>query len=580
MNVVEVNSDIFRRNIDGAERGILLANNYSEEILNNMSQSEMSDEIIKRMRSADKDPFNVYGQTVRYPIQGMGNIQIADYRLNDNLSDDVMNISPVLAELLRSDYDGDKLYSKFDMYREVRGGESLPAVQADLRYLSERINDIIPEGYTGSEDVFKALASGSAEAKKQFGDYYNNISYAQEYLVNYQKSSLIGQSDNMVTALRQAVVFHQDAMLREGLIDNQTYKNSLNQFDNQFDDFVQSFISAKKVTPQAMGFDYDEMSKLSGQEALDYTIGKVDNFINTYDDFSKNLLNLAESDVTGMVSTAQEMGWIKEADVANFQRVLEDTQYMVQNLNEMSPNVMQNPAFSIGKSQGDIQGRFADAIASGDVSDVLMTPLAQETAGAYKITSGTLSKLESQQYAALAQIEKGRRARTDIAGEFSDAIASQVADMAELSNSRRALNNSNLESVSDIFRDGFSELTQSKSFQVGAGMAAVWLIGSAIKGGPTPEGNDAQQEATAYEVAPSAMLTSPTARVTPIGESVQLNISGAGNVPQSEIAGLVNQSIAMQTGVPMNMNVHTSDNVQKLDHKFYEDVISRTFGFN
>lgn len=113
----------------------------------------------------------------------------------------------------------------------------------------------------------------------------------------------------------------------------------------------------------------------------------------------------------------------------------------------------------------------------------------------------------------------------------------------------------------------------------GAGFAAMWLIGSAIKGGPTPEGNEAQQEATPVEVNPAALLTSPTARVTPRGENIRLNVSGNGNVDQETISGIINQQVSSMTGVPMNMNVNITDNTQALDRSFYEKTMNSLLGF-
>ena len=106
------------------------------------------------------------------------------------------------------------------------------------------------------------------------------------------------------------------------------------------------------------------------------------------------------------------------------------------------------------------------------------------------------------------------------------------------------------------------------------------MLGSAIKGGPTPEGNEAQQEATPVEVNPAALLTSPTARVTPNrGENIRLSVSGSGNVSEADVSGLINREIAGMTGMQMNMNINVTDNTQTLDKSFYEQAINRALGF-
>ena len=133
-------------------------------------------------------------------------------------------------------------------------------------------------------------------------------------------------------------------------------------------------------------------------------------------------------------------------------------------------------------------------------------------------------------------------------------------------------------SLSDIFKTGIGNTVNSSYFKLGAGLAAGWVLSSAIKGGPTPEGNEAQQEASFVEVAPAALLTSPTARVTPRGENITMQISGKGNVDPEEIAGIVNEGLIQQTSMQMDMNIYQTDNTQKLDNSFYENQLSRVLG--
>ena len=106
----------------------------------------------------------------------------------------------------------------------------------------------------------------------------------------------------------------------------------------------------------------------------------------------------------------------------------------------------------------------------------------------------------------------------------------------------------------------------------------MWMISSSLRDGPTPEGNEAQQEASQAEVNPSALLTSPTARVTPNAENVNLMISGRGNIDQSAVAGLVNNEINGMIGSQMEMNVNVTDNTRRLDRSFYEKQVNSVLG--
>ena len=97
---------------------------------------------------------------------------------------------------------------------------------------------------------------------------------------------------------------------------------------------------------------------------------------------------------------------------------------------------------------------------------------------------------------------------------------------------------------------------------------------------PTPEGNEARQEASQVEVNPSSLLTSPTARVKSNGEAINLKINATGNMDHNDIAGIVNNQIGMMTGVPMNVNMNVHDNTNKLDKSWYEQAVSSALGLN
>lgn len=114
---------------------------------------------------------------------------------------------------------------------------------------------------------------------------------------------------------------------------------------------------------------------------------------------------------------------------------------------------------------------------------------------------------------------------------------------------------------------------------VGVSFAAMWGMSSLMRSGPTPEGmREEQQMASAAEVNPSSLLTSPTARVTPNSEAVNLRIEAKGNMDHNELAGMVNGQIQAQTGVPLNMQMNVQDNRSNIDEQYIQQIVAQAVG--
>lgn len=114
---------------------------------------------------------------------------------------------------------------------------------------------------------------------------------------------------------------------------------------------------------------------------------------------------------------------------------------------------------------------------------------------------------------------------------------------------------------------------------VGVSFAAMWGMSSLMRSGPTPEGmREEQQLASAAEVNPSSLLTSPTARVTPNSEAVNLRIEAKGSMDHNELAGMVNGQIQAQTGVPLNMQMNVQDNRSNIDEQYIQQIVAQAVG--
>jgi uncharacterized protein YaaR (DUF327 family) len=108
------------------------------------------------------------------------------------------------------------------------------------------------------------------------------------------------------------------------------------------------------------------------------------------------------------------------------------------------------------------------------------------------------------------------------------------------------------------------------------GFAAMWAATSLFKSAPTPEGMR-EQQATAAPAAPmDSLLTGPTARVTPNGEMInlQINAKHAGNMSHADVSRLVSQELQAQHGAQHNITTNVNDNSQNIDHKWVQDLVA------
>lgn len=135
-----------------------------------------------------------------------------------------------------------------------------------------------------------------------------------------------------------------------------------------------------------------------------------------------------------------------------------------------------------------------------------------------------------------------------------------------------------LSSVTQASGEIVGALKRGAVSPVGISFAAIWGASALMRTGPTPEGLEAQQEATQAEVDPSILLTSPTARVTNNGEAQVLRVSAKGAVDHNALAGIVNREIGEMTGMPMQMNLNVNDNRSSLDQHYLQETLNQALG--
>lgn len=584
---VMLGEDSLRTLISGNEEAILRMNAYDDDMLKEIGnftdgaerQLSYQDEILRRLEGTGKDDFALYSQTNRYPSQDIGSIHTTSVRLDRGLQGENMQVSPITAHLLHGDYDGDKGYLNLDGYyvgKNADWTEQLK-VQTDMRNMARQTEQAVQSTAVSLEnipDLFSALTD--SKNVNQFKYYDDQVTFLQEYLTSYQRAYQIGGVSNTTFSLRQGTQLVQQSALDAGVIDADQYKLMTENFETHVSGFEQGMISAKKVTPEALGVDFDTLNKLSKEEQTEYLLGLGHRFTKERADFQYGLLSSNLGNVDYNVQEMLRLGFADTEEGAY--DFITDIARANETLGESGLEGFYNTSFTVGKSTGDVSERFVNELASGNYHKLAETDATNAYIKGLDIEPEwqASNKLKRNTIASTYERVSKRNPAVDA---LNNAQTSQVQDLFERAESNRIVRSlQDSESIGNILRDGLSGVMDSTGFKVGAGFGAMFLVGSMLKRAPTPEGNEAQQEATPVEVAPAAMLTSPTARVTPNSENVHLSIQGQGNADQELVAGLINSYVSQQSGVPFQMNINLSDNTQKLDKNFYENTLSSILG--
>lgn len=384
----------------------------------------------------------------------------------------------------------------------------------------------------------------------------------------------IGMVDNTVVGGRNLLYYAASTALDNGNIDLPTFKSMLGNYDAQGNILIQKLISAKKVTEEAINYDPTNTTADNMAAAMDYldrTLG-----------LSSSIKNIQQADVAGVVEALGKNGIINAKnveDVTAMSEALTSLAYANQATKDLGG--MHNPAFDVrsaGKSDSKLLSYLSEQpqslLGTETVRHMAAKQLEGEQLAAAEEAFTATDRGVGQRFGTLVKT-KGQSIE-----ELMNSSKKQIAELADTNFNARATKKSKTSAMVNMLSGVGSAFTDSSATHMGMGFGAAWMIGSAIKGGPTPEGAEAQQEATPVEVNPAALLTSPTARVTPNkGENIRLRVSGSGNVDESTVSGLINQQVAGMTGMQMNMNVNVTDNTQTLDKSFYEQAINQALGF-
>lgn len=589
---VFVGKNYARSLIDGNEASILAANGLN--ITDFDGADEAREYIMGQLSGTTGDnEFQMYTMANRFPTQSEGSVIPLNLRIDSDMAEDDNRIilSRGTSSLLGADYDGDHIFLTSYMYNH-HDETDFAAVQGDLSRVHQKVRQRAQERIDAPEvptDSFSAVRNYSTEEMNEFfQDFDGDAAQIQQMLANEMKSSGIGAIDNTVVAARDGLRFTLSAAHEAGQISSDQYIDMMDSWNNVNDKLVQNFISAKKIDMNKLadgGF-----RDLSRAQQLDVAIG----LSGTQSDIPNLIRNVTPETVGSLMKEFIAADIVKEGteDYAEFQKSFSTLAVANQSLMDSGVDGMMNAAFALGKNNPSeyAAGNLISGLETNPGSIIGTTNVENLVGELYGEGSDVAANYKSAQSSLRERVASNFGIRLTQAAEsagsadpFRQTMDSQVELMGSLvKESIEKKKHVQSASVSEQLMKMGERVAGSDSFRMGAGMAAMWMVSSAIKRGPTPEGNEAQQEggmAAPEEVDPSRLLTSPTARVTPNTETVRLQISGTGNVDQDMVAGVVNSTVNQMTGMPMQMHMDITDNTQKLDRKFYEQTVNNALGF-
>lgn len=583
-----VSSDNAKAMIDGLEEQIYQSNGLT---VGEMTKEQMKEDIIRRISGTrpEDEAFDVMAAVNRFPTQSEGSINFMSMRIDeamDATKDSRMMIGEAAAKLMGADFDGDHIYAVLDLYKQ--SGQSAPellkiqqAMMDERNRMESAAKSMIYKGEVGSNAFVDITKMDEKAAKEFYGNFADDTNEALSRVSNNVKSTGIGSMDNAMVANRNLLDTVYSHALNNGAIDASQYNEAIKSFGEVSDVTVQNFISAKKFTPESVGITADQLEGLTGTDRSDFILNKSQEYLDTQSELPMLLRNVNTGNMDEVIGKMKKIGVIGDDQEDLFRTALGHVSVAQEATSGYGG--IRNVAFDAAKSNGNSSGNIIEQLINSPGSIIptedmnrfvgsMFDNSSEESIGYFNSIQKTGENI-SQNVARINARDSG------LDFGFSEVAEQQLNGLSNLfKDNHAARKNATASEVMGSIKTKASKLAGSGAFKVGAGFSAMWMLGSAIKSGPTPEGDEAQQEATPEEINPAALLTSPTARVTPNGENVRLNISGSGNVNQSEVSGIVNSMVGQMTGMPMNTNVNVSDNTQELDRSFYEQAMNRILG--
>lgn len=615
---VAISPKEFRKIISGNELAIAEAIDLKDRIsvadLSKMNTDVLTKEIVQALdvRNGVENTAVLNAMFSRQPTTGSDSYQARRLVLDSALESGAksnMNIGPMTNKLMNGDFDGDYIYSMLSMYNKPENAKLINdqlgkvsnyqlnmVKQLGPQHVLSELGSIGSSELTSVGDLMKELSSGI-----KYNDYgSNNIGDEFLNIVSHEQGSFIGQVNNFTARQNAAVDVVADRLLATNQFSHTQVAALRRRTDALNYVFAQMPIGTKHIESSIFdGKDVGELLKSGRTSSEDYinyrnNMSKAMNTIQGLEYNNKQSLNQAVEYFDSLLPQDKLIGALKKG---GFQDVTSENYkgHLYELANDFA---LTNQA--VGKNAQ--LGYHGDL---GTIRKDFLSPTGIPTEALKDISSMYDTSLPSRQIAGIDSrlkdilgntdsISIGDILNTDIITDSSRNISTSTTTFKQtgldnwnefLNSSRgKKIMNSSSQAANDMADKVAAGANKMKSsaggfLTAGAVIGGIWAASAMARREPTPEGNEAQQEATQVEVNPSLLLTSPTARVTPNSESISLKVRSSGGLVHDQAAAIINEQISQMTGVSMNMNVNVNDNTTTLNKAWFEKNVNNAMGF-
>lgn len=579
----------------------------------------------------------LYGNANRYPTINDSTMQATRFVIDGNMAEDDRRakISVGTLKVMAGDTDGDVINGMLTHYKDkdaakwhetvkARHDISLPgneqqantilneyrgelaktyltthnysegATPMDMATAQKHVDDMILAHQEGKDITVQSLVAQGFDAEKAQDFFKYKVNIDENILTTEarQGKGSIGMIDNVRESMRELHSMTQDALVTHGLVDEGTARRNEFIVQNFGSTISQELISSKKINIESLVNDIQSQSPSMPKEevynqAREEMTRRHESIQNVYsllqNPNTENRLQLRDELSNLGIFESGNKYFNGEAISKN--EILETGLDQLGQAHELtaSRGGMQSPSLAINRSTGM---QSEERLTSSLVGETFMPTSTHQEILSQGMEQGEsyfqARKQDFQAHVANTYKERGQHSNLidSIQGDLGRPPRHNIVDDISR-NGGSFLSEAAGDAMGKVktgTSDVFNGIKKMASSPMAVSFAAIWGASAMMRSAPTPEGMEAQQEARQVDVAPEQMLTSPTARVTPKGESTILKISGRGmsGMDHNALAGIVNSEVQQMHGTSMDMNVNINDNTQTISNRWIQQKLNES----
>lgn len=618
-NTAYISKNDMKQMIAGAEDNILEAwKGKNEKLPTFKDLGEKQNYILDNLNNK-----GLYGTTIRYPIIDASTAQTMKYEVADWVADKSMYVGIGSASRIAGDFDGDNFAGLLTGYKSKNAKAHHMALEGIhqkevissthegaeiMKDLSASVKkNLMDNGKTAEEanHIIGTLQNGNIRTMKDLAregfddETIQGIIRAKTHAIDNTETVIartgkefIGHIDNArqrITSLHDVTTdtlvasgdISKDVAARDKAIVNETMRR-----------LSQDSISSKKFTVQTLMKD-ESWRNLTVEEQRD----RAKAFASKRNEYLMELrgqLYDRDMDIQKTMGILENLGVVKDAPLSKeigigrkniIEGISTDKQLIEEGLNIIRETNRKNQ--HIG-GYDSISLKVGASIGTERVKELFEKGVGYAPTQGVKEYEKMMNEEGQERFARYKESYQNQVVRAHRHNSETETLMREIEESKVRLDGRKVLQDNYVDKrATTRFRDVLENMMPQKGINGSAmasgaaggalGFAALWAMSAALKTAPTPEGMREQQaQAQGPAVPTDRMLTGPTARISENGEYINLKISAknAKSMSSADVAAMVNGELQAMTNTSMNMNMNISDNSQKVDPKWLQDIVA------